>query len=110
MSVRSRSNLSAQMCAARHRIDQLACDANLSCRLAHRPLKDIAHAELASDLLYVDGLAFEGEARIARDDEQPFETRERGDDFLNHPIGKILLLGIAGHVLEGKHRNGRLVG
>ena len=39
----------------------------------------------------------------------PSEPRERGDNFLNHPIGKILLLGIAAHVLERQHGDGRLV-
>src|SRR6516225_554992 len=90
----------------RHRINQLACDANLSCRPAHRPLKNVAHAKPASDLLDIDGLALERKARIASDHEQRFEPRERGDDFLNHPIGKILLLGITAHVLERQYRDG----
>src|SRR5258707_9713798 len=50
---------------ARHRIYQLTCDANPTCRLTHRPLKDIAHAEPASDLLDIDGFAFERKPRIA---------------------------------------------
>src|SRR6516165_171476 len=95
---------------ARHYINQLARDANLPCRLAHRPLKDIAHAKSAPDFLDIDSLAFEGEARITGDHEQPFEPRERCDYFLNHAIREILLLGIAAHVLERQHGDGGLVG
>jgi hypothetical protein len=54
---------------ARHRINQLPRDANFARRLAHRPLKDVAHAEPASNLLYIDGFAFERKARIASDHE-----------------------------------------
>ena len=61
-------------------------------------------------LLYIDGFALERKARIASDhEEQPFEPRQRRDDFLNHPIRKILLLGIDGHVLERQDCDGRLV-
>src|SRR5437763_16890256 len=106
MSVRSRSNLSAQMCAP--------VTASINCPVmrtfASRPLKDVAHAKPASDLLHIDGFAFERKARIASNHEQPFEPRERGGDFFNHSVRKILLLGIARHVLERKHGDGRLVG
>src|SRR5262249_27714421 len=76
---------------------------------AYRPLKRVAHAKPASDLLYVHRLALEGEARIAGDHEQPFELRERCDYFLNHAICEILLLGIAAHVFERQHGDGGLV-
>ncbi len=95
---------------ARHRINQLPGNANLPRSLAHRPLKDIAHAKPASHLLHIDGLAFERKARIASDHEQPFETRERGGDFFYHPIGEVFLVWITGHVLKRQNRNGRLVG
>ena len=36
-------------------------------------------------------------------------ARQRGDDVLDHPIGKIFLLGIAAHVLEWQHGDRRLV-
>jgi hypothetical protein len=35
---------------------------------------------------------------------QRFEPRERRDDFLNHPIRKVLLLGITGNALERQDR------
>src|SRR6476646_10292151 len=94
---------------AGHGINQLPCDANFPRCLAHRPLKDIAHAKPTSDLLYIDGLPFERKARIASNHEQPFEPRKRGGDFFNHPIRKILLLWITGHVLKREDRNGRLI-
>src|SRR5262249_35068566 len=54
-----------------NRIDQLPGDAHLRARLAHRAFEDIAHAQFAADPFHIDGLALVGEARIARDDEQP---------------------------------------
>ena len=54
--------------------------------------------------------ALVGEARIAGDHEQRLEARQRGDDVLDHAVGEILLLGIAAHVLERQHGDGRLVG
>jgi hypothetical protein len=95
---------------AGQRINQLPRDANFACCLAHRPLKDIAHAKPASDLLHIDGFAFERKARIASDHEQPLETRERGDDFLDHAIRKVFLFWIAAHVLERQDRDRRLIG
>src|ERR1700751_4658891 len=105
-SVRSRSNLSAQMWRARYRVNQLPSDANFPRHLAHSPLKDITDAKPAPDFLDIDRSALEGEARIARDHEQRFEPRQRGDDLLNHPIRKIVLLGISAHVLKRQHGDG----
>src|SRR5262249_23019700 len=39
----------------RHCINQLPCDPDFTRRLAHGPLKNIAHAKSVSDLPYVDG-------------------------------------------------------
>src|ERR1700754_262205 len=93
-----------------NRIDQLPYDANFPRCLAHGPLKDIMDAKPASDLLDIDGFAFEREARIASDHEQPFEPRKRGDDLLHHSIREVFLIGIAAHVLERQHGDGWLVG
>src|SRR5438046_6373914 len=90
--------------------DQLTCDANFPGRLPHRPLNDIAHAKRTPDFLDIDRSALEGEARITSDYEQRFEPRKRCNDFLNHPIRKILLFRVAAHVLERQHGDGRLVG
>ena len=90
--------------------DQLPGDAHATAGFANAALKHIANAEFAADLLDIDGLAFVGEARIARDHEQRFEARERGDDVLDHAVGEIFLLGITAHVLERQHGDGWLVG
>src|SRR4030088_2766449 len=52
---------------ARHRIDQLPRNANLPRRLAHSPLKDIAHAKPAPDFFNINGPTLKSEARIASD-------------------------------------------
>src|SRR5262249_15093903 len=50
-------------------IDQLPGDAHAISGLSHAAFQYVAHAELARHLLHIDGFAFVGEARIARDDE-----------------------------------------
>ena len=64
-----------EMCAGR-RVDELAGDAHPVAGLAHAAFEHVAHAELAADLLHVDGAALVGEARIARDHEQPADARQ----------------------------------
>src|SRR5262245_31928694 len=91
------------------RLDELFGDAQAIAALAHAPLEHVANAELAPDLLDVDDLALVGEARIPRDHEQPVDTRQAGDDVLDHAVREIFLVGIAADVLEGQHRDRRLV-
>src|SRR4029079_10803001 len=95
---------------ARNLINELSCDTNFPRCRAHRPFKDIAHAQLASDLLHVHRLALVGKAGIASDNEEPFKPRQRRSNLLNHSIGEVFLLGIAAHVLERQHGDGGLVG
>src|SRR5712664_919348 len=95
---------------ARHRINQLPCDANFPRCLAHGPLKDITHAKPPPDFLDIDGFALEGEPRVASDYEQRFEPRERRNDLLNHSVREVFLFGVATHVLERQNRNRGLVG
>src|SRR5215472_7115743 len=47
---------------------------------------------------------------MTRDDEERRYPRQRGDDLLRHAIGKIVLPGVAAHVLERQYRQGRFVG
>ena len=91
-------------------LDQLTGNADPVAGPADAALEHIAHAEFAADLLDVDGFALVGEGRIARDDEQRLEPRQRGDDLLDHAVGEIFLLGIAAHVLERQYRDRRHVG
>jgi len=45
---------------------------------------------------------------VAGDHKEPAEPRQTSNDFLDHPAGRVFLLGIATHVCEGKHRKRRL--
>jgi hypothetical protein len=62
-----------------------------------------AYPKFSPHLLHVDSASLVCEARIAGDDEQRLEPGQRRDDVLHYPVGKILLLWIAAHVLERKH-------
>jgi hypothetical protein len=72
--------------------------------------EQVAHPQLPAHLLHVHRPALVSEARIARDHKQPAKPRQSSNDFLDHPVGKVLLLGIAAHVRERKHGNRRFVG
>ena len=89
---------------------ELRRDAHAVAALAHAALDHIADAEFLGDLLHVDGLALVDERRVARDHEEPAQLGQRGDDVLADAVGEILLLRIAAHVGEGKHRDGGPVG
>ena len=90
--------------------EQLPGDTHPAAAFAHAAFEDIAHAQFAADLLYVDRLALVGEARIAGDDKEPADAREGGDDLLDHAIGEIVLLRVARHVLERQYRDRGLIG
>ena len=63
------------------------------------------NAELTADLLHIDRAALVGKGGVTRDDEEPSDAGERSDDFLDHAVGEILLLGVAADVLERQHRD-----
>src|ERR1700730_10885715 len=92
------------------RVDQLPGNADPIAAFAHRAFEHIAHAKLMPDLLRIGRLALVRETRIAGDDEQPADARERGNDLLYHAIGEILLLRVAAHICERQHRDRRLIG
>src|SRR6516165_7071261 len=73
-------------------LDKLRGNANPPAALPDRAFEDVAHAQLAADPLYVDRLALVCERAVACDHEQPADAAERGDDLLNHAVGKIFLL------------------
>ena len=66
--------------------------------LADAAFDHVADAELLGDLLQVDRLALVDERRVAGDDEEPAQLRQRGDDVLADAVGEILLLRLAAHV------------
>src|SRR6516225_11058737 len=92
------------------RIDQLRGDANTAASFTHRAFKDVTYAQVAADLLHIDGLALVGESRIAGNHEEPADLGERGDDLLDHAIREILLIWVAAHVGKGENSDRRLVG
>ena len=73
--------------------------------LAHRAFEHVTDAELDADSLHVDRVALVGEARVAGDHEKPADAAERGDDLLDHAVGEIFLLGVAGEIGEGQYRD-----
>src|SRR3954466_16255269 len=90
------------MAAGRY-VVELRGDADLIAAPAHAAFDDVAHAEIARDLVDVNRAAFVDKRRVAGDDEEPAQLRERGDDVLADPVGEILLGTIAAHVDEGQH-------
>src|SRR5690349_18630573 len=97
------------MCAVRY-VDQLCRDAHAIAVLSHGAFQEIAHAELATDLLCIDCPTLVGKCRVAGDDEEPPDAGKRGDYLLDHTVGEILLLRIATQIGEGKRRDRRLIG
>ena len=67
--------LGPEMAAGRC-IDELSGNAHAVRRFADAAFQHIAHAQVAADLLHIDGPALVGEARIARDHEQPAYVRQ----------------------------------
>src|SRR5271166_1133826 len=85
------SNLSAQRCAPVSASINWGRDAEPRARLAHAALQHIAHAKLAPDLSDIDRPSLVGEARIARDHEQPPDARQSGGDVFDHSVDEIVL-------------------
>jgi hypothetical protein len=90
-------------------VNQLRRDADPVRRFPHAAFEHITYAQLAAHLLYVDGATFVSEGRVPGDDEEPTHPRQRRDDVIHDPVGEILLLGIAAHVLEWQHCDRRLI-
>ncbi|MHC2164078.1 hypothetical protein ACVL5V_006499 [Bradyrhizobium ottawaense] len=85
---------------ASRRIDQLTGDADQRAGLADTAFQHVAYAKFAADLLHVHRAALVRERGIPRDHEQPVDAREAGDDVVDHPVGKIVLLLVAAQVRE----------
>src|SRR5947207_5023094 len=90
-------------------LNQLGSDAHAIAALPNRAFEHIADAKVTANLLHIDRLSLVGESRIAGDHEKPADLGERRCDFLDHAVGKVLLLWIAAHVLERQYRDRRLV-
>jgi hypothetical protein len=91
-------------------IDELSRDAHPIGRFANAALQHVTHPELAPDLLHVDGAALVCEARVAGDDEQRLEMRQRRDDVIYHPVREIFLFRIGAQVGEGENGDRGFIG
>src|SRR5260370_32892066 len=90
-------------------IDELSRDAHPVWRFANAAFQHVAHTKLAPDHLHVDGAPLVCEARIAGDDEQRLEMRQRRDDVLDHSISEVVLFRITAHVGEWQYSDGGLI-
>ena len=95
--------------AAGRDVVELRGDTHAIAAPPHAAFEHVAHAELARDLVHVHRAALVDEGGVARDDEEPAQLRQRGDDVLADPVGEIILLAVATHVGEGEHRDRRPV-
>ena len=85
-------------------IDELPGDAQPTAGAAHAPFEDVADSELPPDLADVHRPVLVGEGRVAGDNEELRKARQRGDNVLDDPVGKVLLIGIGAHVGEDRDR------
>src|SRR5215472_4092055 len=91
------------------RLDELPSDTDAIACLTQAAFEDVAHPELAPDLLHVDRTALVGEAGVSRDDKQRGIARERSDNVFSDAVGEELLVGVGAHIDERQHRDRRFV-
>ncbi len=90
-------------------IDELSRDAHSVGGFPDAAFQHVAHPKLAPDHLHVDGAPLVCEARIAGDDEQRLEMRQRRDDVIDHSISEVVLFRITAHVGEWQYSDGGLI-
>src|SRR5258705_8767055 len=95
--------------AAVQAVNQLRRQPDSIADLADAPLQHITSTQNPSNFAYVPCLPFEYEARIAGYDQELLDLRQGGQNVFGDAIGKILLLGVAAHVLKRQHGDRRLV-
>ena len=91
-------------------VDQLRRDPNAVAALTNAAFKHVSHAKSLGRLADIDRASPENEGGIARGNAQARQLRQGRDNVLDQTIAKIVLLGIAAHVLEWQHRDGGFVG
>src|SRR5262249_62203469 len=84
-------------------VDQLHIHPKAVATPLHGTFKHIADVQLASEPLYVYGLAFERERGVACNHERAADARQVRGQALRHAIYEVLLLGIAPDVRERQH-------
>ena len=91
---------------ARGRAAEARGDAHCLTRLANASLDQMAHAELAADLLRRRVGALEGKGRCARRDLKGGDLLERAEQLLAYAVGEIFVLLVVAEVREGQDRDG----
>ncbi len=69
-------------------VDQLGGYAHPLSNLAHAAFEDVVNAKLLGDAAYVGRFPLIGEARIAGDDEEPADARQRRYQVLGDTVGR----------------------
>src|SRR6516225_920442 len=95
--------------AAVQAVDQLCRQSHTIAGLANAPFQHIASAENSPDFADVPRLSLEHKTRVASYDQQFLNFRQRRQHVFRDAVGEIFLLGIASHVLDRQHRDGRLI-
>jgi hypothetical protein len=90
-------------------LNELPSNTQAPARLANAAFEHISNAQLSADLLDVHRYTLVSEGGIPSDDEQWPEAGECRYDVFNNSVGKVLLLGIATHILERQHSDGGFV-
>src|SRR6516165_6285676 len=83
-------------------IDKLDVDPYTITAALNAPLQNVTDVELSADLLHVNGFAFVGKCRVARDDERSGNARQVGRQAFGYAIDKIFLFRIAPNIGEWK--------
>jgi hypothetical protein len=93
-----------QMCVGLG-IDQLGADTHPVARSLDAPFQDIAHSQLATDLLGVGLPATIGESSIPRDNGNHREPRQVGRQVFGDAVGEVLLFAVVAQIDEGQDDN-----
>src|SRR5262249_55709611 len=91
------------------RVKQLRANADAISSPANRAFQHIQDPKLSADLFHVHCSTLVSEARISGDHKEPADTRQSGDDLLDHAIDKVPLLRVATQVIERQNGDGWLV-
>jgi hypothetical protein len=81
-------------------IDELSRNADFVRDFADAPFQHISRSERLTNLLNIDGLAFEYEGGIPRNDGERAPERQGCDDVFREPVGEIFLLRVAAQIRE----------
>src|SRR5580704_17216728 len=85
--------------------DQLRRHPHPAAGFAHASFEDIAYAQLFSDLLYVDRLAFVGKGRVTGNHREGAPAGEKRNNVLGYAIGKVFLLRVVAEIRKRQDRD-----